>query len=677
MRKLSLLLGVLFACVLQMNAQQFVSTEPSNKNVIIEEFTGRNCGWCPDGHVIANQIVANNPGRVWAINVHAGGFAPTSYPNLICNDGQTIHNGFSVSGYPAGVVNRSTAAAVGRGEWASRASQELNQPAVLNVAGMAIINPATRLATIEVEVYYTGNSAQTTNYLTVAMLQDSILGSQSGASMNPAQVVNGQYCHMHILRDVITESAWGEAITPTTEGTLITRTYTYEIPEIIGSPNGVEVDINNVSFLAWVSETQQGAATRPILSACEIETNIGSDEPLFPYITEVSQIAGISCSHNKDVVLSLKNGGQDELTNVKFEIEIAGEVTEGEWSGSMAQFYQEEITMSVDVPFGSHNGVVRIIEANGEPFEGEKSFTASCDEWIEFDAEGSEISFTLELMQDKFGNQTTWEVVGSNGTVYAEGGPYSMLQGSTATQLNIEEFTVPANECILFTIYDAVGNGICCAYGQGYYQLKDANDNVIIDGDGSFGSGASYLISVLGDATMSVSTADATVLGPTEAIVGGSFANGNPSVVGVMYRTAAETEFTEATAATVSPEFEVQLTGLTHDTEYIYKAFARTANGQEVVGEEKSFTTEYDAIDENIGVNCNIYPNPSKGVVYVKGVDIAKVMVFNSLGQLVDVVESESDDSSINIENLSVGVYYVRVMNNAGETITKKVSVVK
>lgn len=676
MRKLTLLLCVVFAYILQMNAQQYVSTEPSNKNVILEEFTGRNCGYCPDGHRIANQIMRDNPGRVWAINVHAGGFAPTSYPNLICQDGQTIHNGFSVSGYPSGVVNRSTASAIGRGEWTSAATQQLNQPAVLNVAGMAVINPATRVATIDVEVYYTDNSAQTTNYLTVAMLQDSILGSQSGGTSNPEQMINGQYCHMHILRDVITSSAWGEEITPTTQGTLITRSYTYEIPEIIGDPNGVEVDLDNVFFLAWVSETQQGAATRPILSACEIETNIGSDEPIFPYITGVEQIAGVSCSHTKEVVMTMKNGGVEELTNVKFQIELDGEVTESEWNGSLQQFFSEQITLQIDVPFGTHSGVVRIVEANGVPYDLEQSFTVTCDEWMDLNVTGEEVTFTLDIMQDKFGNQTTWEVTGYNGTVYASGGPYTMLQGSTATELHREEFTVPANECMLLSIYDNVGNGICCAYGQGYYQLKDADGNVIIDGDGEFGSEASHLISINSDATMSVTTADATVLGPTEAIVGGSFAGGTPVEVGVMYRTADETTYHEAAAASVSTDFEIQLTGLTHSTEYLYKAFARTGNDQIVYGEEKSFTTEYDAIDENNGVNCNIYPNPSKGVVYVKGVDIAKVMVFNSLGQLVEVVES-GNESSVNIENLSVGVYFVRVMNNEGNATTKKVSVVR
>ena len=114
MKKFTFLMCAVFACLLQVNAQQFVSTDPQNRNAVIEEFTGRNCGYCPDGHVIANQIVHSNPGRVWAVNVHAGGYSPTSFPNLNCGVSTTICNGFQVTGFPAGVVNRSTATAQGR-----------------------------------------------------------------------------------------------------------------------------------------------------------------------------------------------------------------------------------------------------------------------------------------------------------------------------------------------------------------------------------------------------------------------------------------------------------------------------------------------------------------------------------------------------------------------------------
>ena len=268
MKKTLFLLVVSFM-MLSLNAQEYVSTTPSNRSVLIEEFTGRNCGYCPDGHRIANQIAHDNPGRVWAVNIHAGGFAPTSYPNLITDVSVTIHNGFGVTSYPSGVVNRSTPSAVGRNQWPSFSSIQLQQISEVNIGGDFEIDYANRTADITVEVYYTANSSESTNYLTVIMIQDSIMGSQSGMSSNPEQIVNGQYCHMHVLRDVITPS-WGEEISPTTAGTLITRNYTYEIPEMIGDPNGVEVDLDNISFIAYITEKPQGTPTRPVLNVCEL-----------------------------------------------------------------------------------------------------------------------------------------------------------------------------------------------------------------------------------------------------------------------------------------------------------------------------------------------------------------------------------------------------------------------
>ena len=270
--KKQIVLALIFFTLLPsfLKAQDYVSTQPQNRNVLIEEFTGRNCGYCPDGHRIANLIMANNPGRVWAVNIHAGGFSPVTYPNMNTTDGATITSGFGIGGFPAGHVNRSTAEDLGRNQWESHTNTQLAQQAEVNVAGFVTLNHATRTAEITVEVYYTANSSQSTNYLTIMMLQDSILGSQSGNYYNPSQMLNGQYVHQHVLRDVVT-STWGDEISPTTAGTLITKNYTYQIPESIGVPNGVDVDLNNILFLAFVTEKYDGTPTRPILNVCEIE----------------------------------------------------------------------------------------------------------------------------------------------------------------------------------------------------------------------------------------------------------------------------------------------------------------------------------------------------------------------------------------------------------------------
>ncbi len=491
----------ILALAFSVKAQQFVSTTPTNRNVILEEFTGRNCGYCPDGHLIANQIMANNPGRVWAINVHAGGYAPTSYPNFITPDGNTIHGGFSISGYPTGVVNRSTAAGQSRSAWNNLTNAQLNQASECNIAGRAVVNEGSRTATITVEVYYTGSSAYEENYLTVAMLQDSILGSQSGMSGNPSQVIGNQYCHMHVLRDVITASAWGDAISPTTQGTLITRTYEYQIPETIGSPNGVDVDLNNIFFLAWVSERFQGTPARPILTACELEKTNMTDEPIYPIATNVAPAVGASCSHTKTFSFELANIGTDELTSMKFSAQAGDVIRDFEWNGSLPSGDKTLMSFDMELPFGTFDGTLNIVEANGEPYEYQVAFQATCEEWIEFQVE-EEGTTTLKVyvIQDQFGEQITWDIINSAGETIAEGGPYQHLMGSGSTQPNVKTIDdVPVNDCYLFRIYDNNGNGICCNYGNGYYYVRDGHGNMIFggEGNGDFGEMASQQFSLV------------------------------------------------------------------------------------------------------------------------------------------------------------------------------------
>ena len=497
MKKLTFTIIALLVVSFAAKAQQYVSTEPANRNVILEEFTGRGCQYCPDGHRIANEIMANNPGRAWAINVHAGGYATTDYPNFNTTASATILSGFSVSGFPAGVVNRSTAAGQSRSAWASLTNQQLAQAAECNVAGMVRINPDTRVASITVEVYYTGNSTVAENYLTVAMLQDSILGSQSGGSTwNPTQMINGQYVHMHVLRDMVTPT-WGEAITPTTQGTLITKTYEYQLPEVIGNPNGVDVIIDHVFFLAWVSERYQSTPTRPILNACELTKTTMTDDPIHPSISAVSQLEGAECTQEKNFNFSITNIGLEELTSIKFNAQVASENMEFEWKGELPSGEHTDYGFVMGIPFGTYNGTLSITEVNGEPYEDTRSFVADSQQWAEISSEGETTDIMLCIVQDQWGEQITWDIINSTGEIVAQGGPYAHLVGSGSTQPNIVSINgLAANECYLFRIYDSNNNGICCTYGNGYYYLKDESGSRFIESDGQYGAGESRLFSI-------------------------------------------------------------------------------------------------------------------------------------------------------------------------------------
>ena len=260
------LIIVLFSLEL-LNAQQYVVTTPTNKNVLLEEYTGGYCSYCPNGHRIANEVAAKYPGRVFPVNIHAGNFAYTTYPNMTTTQGNEYNNNFGVTSYPTGILNR--VGQVSYTQWENKVEEMMKENAIVNIAGDYTINAATRTVQITVEMYYTGNSSESTNYLTIYMLQDDIVGYQAGSNLNPTQIVDGQYNHTHVFRSAIT-STWGDAVSPTTAGSLITKTYTYTIPQSIGSPNGVDVDINKVYFVAFLTEKNEGSVTRPVLNSCKL-----------------------------------------------------------------------------------------------------------------------------------------------------------------------------------------------------------------------------------------------------------------------------------------------------------------------------------------------------------------------------------------------------------------------
>lgn len=682
MKKFTFALMALLAFTFSLKAQQYVSTDPANRNVIIEEFTGRNCGYCPIGHRITHELMEAHPGRVWAINVHCTSLSPTSSPNLNVNEGHSIANGFNFDGIPMGMINRHSGTAAETSQFTSLTNNQLNQAAECNVGGIVAVNPETRVATITVEVYYTGNSSQPTNYLTIAMVQDSIIGSQSDyGDYNPGGWVSpGQYSHMHVLRDIVTNNIWGDEVTPTTQGSLVVLNYTYEIPETIGSPNGVEVDLDNIHFLAFVTQQYQGTPTRPILNGCQLDMVQGVDEPIYPIINGINQVGGSTCTHTKDIEVSIQNIGIETLTSMTLEVEFEGNTQTINWEGELPQYGSEKIRTTLEVPFGTYPVHVTLTEANGEPLEKEANSSVSCIEWANLETENEEEELTLELMQDKFGNHITWEFTASDGTVLGSGGPYSMLASGTGTQLHIEHVTVPADECVKFTIRDQNGNGICCSFGQGYYIVKDSEGNVLFgdENDGQFGESASHLISVGGaQVQVEISETEVANVDSNHADFAAHLTyDGYPDEVGFSCRkvTSSEPMIIEGTLN----EFR-NILGYTDDLEqssiYVVRAFA-VINGETYYGSETTFQTMPDGVAE-LEQSLKIYPNPTTGVLNIQGEGMTSIEVYNAVGQRVMTQVVNGNDIQLNTESLNNGIYFLRIHANDGNVLNSTFSVAR
>lgn len=235
-----------------LSAQNLVSTTPQPRNAVLEEFTGINCPNCPDGHVRAEALAAAHPGRVVLINVHTGSFANPSagQPDFRTPYGPALDAFAGVAAYPSGTMNRvvwpgaynippyypqnpPNNLAIRRPGWWDVAypGQGCGEYIILNgglspvnIGCSSMWNDLSRLLTITVELYYTSDDSVAENKLNVVLTENNVIGYQSGGSAN--------YNHMHILREMIT-GQWGESVSPTTTGTLITRTFSYAVPATI------------------------------------------------------------------------------------------------------------------------------------------------------------------------------------------------------------------------------------------------------------------------------------------------------------------------------------------------------------------------------------------------------------------------------------------------------------
>ena len=316
-----------------------------NKKVILEEYTGIYCVYCPDGHSRAQALKNQYPNDVFLINIHTGGYA---IPNPAINDpdfrtpfGDAIASQSNLTGYPSGSVNRqyfsnlasNGGTAMGRGNWNTAASQVLNQSAYVNVGVEATINVQNNELTVHVEGYYTGNSPQNTNYLNVVLTQNNTLGPQTGGGMG------SDYNHMHRLVHMIT-GQWGEVISTTSTGSFIDETFTYTIPS---NYNGIDVLITELNVIAFITETQQ-----EIISGAEYTpTFVGIEHSNDAAVMGLDDNLNDNCGEIASPSVVVQNNGSDPITSLSIEYSINDDSSETySWTGSIASL---EFT-SIELP---------------------------------------------------------------------------------------------------------------------------------------------------------------------------------------------------------------------------------------------------------------------------------------------------------------------------------------
>jgi len=472
---LSLLLSFFGFCAF---AQTIVTTNPENRKVILEEFTGVNCTFCPQGHAIAQGLQDNNPGNVYLVNIHSGGYAVPNgnQPDFRTPWGEAIDDQSGLAGYPAGTINRQNfpgqeqgnpgTTALGRGAWAGAANTTLGEGSYVNVGVNASLNVQTNIMTIDVEAYYTGDSPEPTNKFNVAILQNNTLGPQVGGNQGD------NYNHMHRLIDMVT-GQWGVDITNTTAGTLYTNQFTYTVPT---DNNGIAVELGELEVVVFISETTQlipsGSGTYPTIT--------GIDSPNDVNLRSVADIDA-TCSTSVAPVINIQNTGQNDVTSVEVSYSVNGGATENyTWTGNLTSLQSTDIELP-EVSFTSQATNTINVSVPNDDFNDNNESSTSFDGALETAG-----TMNLKVTTDDWAEEVSWNFKDSSGSIL-ESGSYN--QGSD-DQTTFEYTYNFDDDCITFSAFDSYGDGLTVG-GNGGIELKDANDIIVYAFNGDYGSGFS------------------------------------------------------------------------------------------------------------------------------------------------------------------------------------------
>ena len=248
--------------------------------------------------------------------------------------------GVNLRGFPAGTVNRTLfsassqdqgnpGTAQSRGSWSSTGATVMTEASPVNVAVRGYYDPTTFKLYVQVEAYYTADEANALNKINVGVMQDKIWGPQSGGSnFYPAKYdaskAPNSYRHDHMLREVLT-GQWGEDITTTSKGSLYSKIYVWDVPQMINSIPVVPADL---SVYAFVAEGQQTVISGDVSHVVVQGGKVDPENPQNPLsIGEAKVINNVNVYPNPTLNVATLDLYSDVNTELTFKIvSVTGQV---------------------------------------------------------------------------------------------------------------------------------------------------------------------------------------------------------------------------------------------------------------------------------------------------------------------------------------------------------------
>jgi hypothetical protein len=213
-----------------------------------------------------------------------------------------------------------------------------------------------------------------------------------------------------------------------------------------------------------------GGSCAPCQTTSATDAGIAS----LSYTTEAQQ-----CSQVVRFKAKLTNYGTVNLSAVTIELRSAsGKLLTYAWNGLLAAKASVNVSLPViNLPTGNHQVTAISKNPNGKADTNPGNDQSSVNVKIQGSSQ-----LKLVIKPDDYGADISWKIKDSQGKVMASGGGYPDSNKSIIT-----ESICLTQGCYRLIMSDSYGDGICCDYGKGWYELRDAAGKVLLDSDGYYG----------------------------------------------------------------------------------------------------------------------------------------------------------------------------------------------
>ncbi|MEZ4806236.1 MAG: T9SS type A sorting domain-containing protein [Flavobacteriales bacterium] len=229
-------------------------------------------------------------------------------------------------------------------------------------------------------------------------------------------------------------------------------------------------------------------------------------------VTSITGVPALLC--NSGVItptITLKNNSTQVMTSITVTYGVGiGAPAVAVWNGSLQPGQTVNYTLpGITVPPGEHVLTVVCSTPNGQADP-----LVENDTWTHpFIVSNPGETVSLFLTPDMWGSDITWELTSLTGAVLYSGGPYPDF-GSGITDTTHFCLT---NACYVFTIFDEFGDGICCAEGNGQYEIRDTHGTQYAFSNGQYTdqNTSEFCVTVVGIAEVGAPASLAAYPNPT------------------------------------------------------------------------------------------------------------------------------------------------------------------